>query len=154
MPNIAGIIVKPIDFCYVTCVCISGELRAIYPCALSYPNAVPYSLIVYLRMYTCTCKSYIFKRDQKCGIFVLCILHGITIFKNYTQTNTHTHTQIHTHTHTHIPTHTDVHILILLIHILIQILIYLLIHVHILIQLIQILIQILIHILIQNSYTC
>ena len=33
VPNVAGFIVKPIDFCYVTCVCISGETRAIYPLA-------------------------------------------------------------------------------------------------------------------------
>ena len=32
VPNVAGIIVKPIDFCYVTSMCIIGEPHAIYPC--------------------------------------------------------------------------------------------------------------------------
>ena len=109
VPNIAGIIVKPIDFCYVTCVCISGELRAIYPCALSYPNAVPYSLIVYLRMYTCTCKSYIFKRDQKCGNF--CIMYTSWYYNiqklypnkySYSYTNTYSYTYTYTYSYMYI----------------------------------------------------
>ena len=31
VPKVAGIIVKPVDFCYLTCMCISGVLHAIYP---------------------------------------------------------------------------------------------------------------------------
>ena len=37
VPNIAGFIVKPLDFCYVTCVCIRGEMLAIYLLASSCP---------------------------------------------------------------------------------------------------------------------
>ena len=42
VPNVAGIIVKPVDFCYVACVHIGSEPRVIYLHASSCPSALLY----------------------------------------------------------------------------------------------------------------
>ena len=64
-----------------------------------------YSLIGYLRMYTC--KSYFSKKQQE--DFVLCILHGITIFKKLRRYHLHNQYIVQHYMHGHWVGCHDVH---------------------------------------------